>query len=45
MTGFDVGATYDLSEHWHLLASAGSGLQNRHATNQFSYYLGLQWTF
>lgn len=45
MTGFDVGATYDLSEHWHLLASAGTGLQNRPATNQFSYYLGLQWTF
>ena len=45
MTGFNVGAVYDLSENWHLLGSAGSGLQNQSTTNKFSYYLGLQLTF
>jgi len=44
-TGFNLGATYDFSEHWHLLCSAGSGIQNASETNQFSYYLGLQLTF
>jgi len=44
-TGFNVGATYDISENWHLLVSAGSGLRNRSSTNQFSYYAGLQLTF
>ena len=44
-TGFNVGATYDLSENWHVLTSVGRGLQNTSATNQFSYYLALQLTF
>lgn len=44
-TGFNVGATYDFSENWHLLASVGTGLQNRSTTNQLSYYLALQLTF
>jgi len=44
-TGFDFGAIYDLSEHWHLEVSAGTGIQNRSTTNQFSYYLGLRLTF
>jgi hypothetical protein len=44
-TGFNFGATYDLSESLHLLASAGRGLQNIPVTNQFSYYVGLQLTF
>ena len=44
-TGFTFGAIYDFSDNWHLLASAGRGLQNVSATNQFSYYLGLQLTF
>jgi hypothetical protein len=44
-TGFNVGATYDITENWHLLASAGTGLQNRTDTNQFSYYFGVQLTF
>ena len=42
--GFNVGATYDLNEHYHLLLSAGRGLQNVHS-NRFSYYIGLQHTF
>jgi hypothetical protein len=44
-SGFNVGLTYDLSKHWHLLGSAGSGLQNRGTTNRFSYYVALQLTF
>jgi hypothetical protein len=44
-TGFNVGAIYDISENWHILASAGRGSQNVSDTNQFSYYLGLQLTF
>ncbi len=42
--GFNVGVTYDFTEHYHLLLSAGRGLINPHA-NQFSYYIGLQHTF
>jgi hypothetical protein len=44
-TGFNAGLIYDFTEHWHLLASAGTGMQNRARTNQFSYYTGLQLTF
>ncbi len=44
-TGFNVGGVYDFTEHYHLLFSAGRGLQNVSTTNEFSYYLGLQWTF
>jgi hypothetical protein len=43
--GFNVGGVYDFNEHNHLLFSAGRGLANANATNQFSYYLGYQWTF
>lgn len=44
-TGFNLGITYDLSEHYHLLLSAGQGVQNRSTTNTFSYYAALQFTF
>jgi hypothetical protein len=44
-TGFNLGLTYDLSEHYHLLISAGSGLQSRATTNALSYYTALQLTF
>jgi ribosomal protein S6E (S10) len=44
-TGFDLGLTYDLSEHYHLLLSAGPGIQNRSTTNAFFYYAALQCTF
>lgn len=44
-TGFNLGGVYDLSENYHLLFSAGRGLQNATSTNEFSYYLALQWTF
>lgn len=44
-TGFNVGGTYDFTDNYHLLFSAGQGLQNANSTNQLSYYLALQWTF
>jgi hypothetical protein len=44
-TGFNLGGTYDFTENYHLLFSAGRGLQNTNSTNEFSSYLGFQWTF
>lgn len=44
-TGFNLGGIYDFTDNYHLLFSAGRGLQNVTATNQFSYYLALQLTF
>jgi hypothetical protein len=44
-TGFNVGGTYDFNKTYHLLFSAGRGLENVSATNVFSYYLALQVTY
>jgi hypothetical protein len=44
-TGFNLGGKYDFSENYHLLFSAGRGVQNAAPSNQFSYYLGIQWIF
>jgi hypothetical protein len=44
-TSFNLGGKYDFSENYHLLFSAGRGVQNAATSNQFSYYLGIQWTF
>jgi hypothetical protein len=43
--GFNVGGVYDFTEHYHLLFSAGRGLQDVRDSNEFSYYLALQKTF
>jgi len=43
-TGYNIGGIYDFSDTAHLLFSAGSGLQNARTTNEFSYYLAVQWT-
>jgi hypothetical protein len=44
-TDFDVGATYDLDAHFHLMASAGPGLQNRDlAADRGVWYAALLWT-
>lgn len=45
ITGFNLGAAYDLSDHWHLLASAGRGLADADRRDRFTYYLGVQNTF
>ena len=44
-SGFNLGGVYDFTEHYHLLFSAGRGLQDAAAANEFSYYFGFQWTF
>jgi hypothetical protein len=44
-TGFNVGAIYDLSDNYHLLLSAGRGIENASKTDAFSYYAAFQWTF
>jgi hypothetical protein len=44
-TGFNIGIIYDFNEHNHLLASAGTGLQNASTTNLYSWYLGWQFTY
>ena len=44
-SGFNVGAVYDFNEHYHLLLSAGRGLQNAAMTNEASYYVAIQHTF
>jgi len=43
-TGFNIGATYDIDDHNHLLFSAGRALQNASATNLYSWYAGYQLT-
>jgi hypothetical protein len=43
--GFNFGGIYDFTAHYHLLFSAGRGLQDARDSNQFSYYLALQKTF
>jgi hypothetical protein len=44
LTGLNVGATYDFSEHHHLLVSAGRGLRNASAADQFTWFLGFEFT-
>ena len=44
-TGFNLGGIYDFTAHYHLLFSAGRGIANVTTTNEFSYYLALQWTY
>ena len=43
-TGFNAGGVYDFNAHYHLLFSAGRGLQNAAAANEVSCYVAIQWT-
>lgn len=43
-TGFNLGGVLDVTEHHHLLISAGRGITNRD-TNRFSSYVGYQLTW
>jgi hypothetical protein len=40
-----VGARYDLSDNYHLLAYVNRGVQNADATDQLSWYTALLFTF
>ena len=44
-TGFNFGGTYDFDKTYHLLFSAGRGLENAASSNEFSYYIALRVTF
>ena len=43
-TDLDIGATYDLDAHLHLMGSIGTGLQNRAETDRTIWYAALLWT-
>ena len=40
-----IGAIYDLNEHYHLLASAGPGVQNAADTSAVTWYVAILTTF
>jgi hypothetical protein len=44
-TALGMGATYDISDTYHLMASYGPGIQNAAATNRYSWYVALLTTF
>ena len=43
-TRLGVGIDYDLSEHWHLLAAAGPGLERPAQTGRYAWYVSLELT-
>jgi hypothetical protein len=43
-TGFNIGGIYDFTDHYHFLFSLGKGLQHVKKTNEFSWYIGFEWT-
>lgn len=44
-TGVGFGSIYDLNEHYHLMASAGPGIQNADLSNQTTWYAALLFTY
>lgn len=44
-SGFNLGGSFNPSEHHHILFSFGKGVQNATDTNKFSSYLGYQLTY
>lgn len=44
-TALGAGLTYDLNDHYHLLAYAGPNLQNTGETARYNWYAALQTTF
>jgi hypothetical protein len=43
-TGFHVGGIYDFTDHYHFLFAFGKGLRHAKETNEFSWYVGFEWT-
>ena len=43
--GFNLGLIYNINDTYHVLFSAGRNLVNAKDTNQFSTYVGMQFTF
>jgi len=44
-SGLGAGFTYDLDDHYHLMGSIGPGIQNAAATDRYSWYTALLFTF
>jgi hypothetical protein len=44
-TGLGAGAVYDLSDHYHLMASIGPGIENAAETDRYSWYTAMLFTF
>ena len=44
-TGVGAGLTYDFSDHYHLLVSAGPGIQNVTSTDGYTWYAAFQLTY
>jgi len=44
-TGLNVGIIYDLNNHFHLMGTAGPGIQNANDTNRYSWYAAMLVTF
>jgi hypothetical protein len=44
-TSVGAGITYDINEHYHLMAYAGPGIQNAAENDQCSWYAAVQFTF
>jgi hypothetical protein len=44
-TGLGAGAVYDLSEHYHLMASIGPGIESAAETDRCSWYTAMLFTF
>ena len=43
-TGANIGAIYDFDDRWHVLASVGTGVQNQRPTDNFDYYVAVEWS-
>lgn len=41
-TGLNIGAQYQLTDHWSLLASGGPGIQNRREGGDYAFYFSLK---
>jgi hypothetical protein len=44
-TAIGVGARYDLSDNYHLMAYVNRGVQNADETDQYSWYAAVLFTF
>lgn len=43
-TGFNIGGIYDYTDHCHFLFSFGKVLERPKNSNEFLWYMGLEWT-
>jgi hypothetical protein len=44
VNAFSIGATYDFSDRWHVVGSAGAGFEDHSGAATLSTYVALEWT-